>query len=301
MARLGVLYTIGAYLLWGMFPFYFHALAEVGAPEILAHRIWGSLLFVTFLLICVRRWAWLKETLRNPKTLLIFFCSSLLIGLNWGTYVYTIVSGRALEASLGYFVNPLISVALGAFFLKEELRVGQKLSVAIAAAGVVWITVSTGAAPYLGLFLATSFAIYGLLRKIAPLGSLEGLGLESLILTPIALSYIGWRYFQGDLALATASLETQGLIMLAGPVTTVPLLLFAAGVRMIPYSVVGIIQYLSPTIVFFIGVFWFKEPFNVNMLIGFACIWTAVIVFTLESLRHVRRRRKLQNAEAAKE
>ena len=129
--------------------------------------------------------------------------------------LYTIVSGRALEASLGYFVNPLISVALGAFFLKEHLRFGQKLSVAIAAAGVIWITVSTGAAPYLGLFLATSFAIYGPLRKIAPLGSLEGLELESMILTPLALAYIAWRYSQGDLALVTGSLETQALILLA--------------------------------------------------------------------------------------
>lgn len=299
MARLGILYTVGAYLLWGLFPFYFHALAEVGAPELLAHRIVGALVVVSCLLLCLRRWTWIKQTVGNPRTLRLFLCSSVLIAVNWGIYVYTIVSGRTLEASLGYFMNPLISVALGAVFLKEELRLGQKVSVMLAALGVLWITLSTGNAPYLGLCLSTSFALYGLLRKIAPLGSLEGLALESLMLMPPALGYLVWLYSQGTLAMAQADPQTLGLILLAGPVTTVPMLFFAAGVRMIPYSVVGIIQYLSPTIVFFIGAFCFDEPVSSDLFIGFAFIWTAVLIFAAESYAFLRSRRRLQNDASA--
>ena len=186
MQRLGVLYTLSAYVLWGLFPFYFHALNDIGALEILAHRIVWSLVFVALILIVLKRGAWIRDVLRRPKTLLIFTATSALIACNWGTYVYAIVSGRTLEASLGYFVNPLMSVALGAFFLRERLRRAQLAAVALAACGVLWITWQTGTAPLLGLAMAGSFAVYGLLRKIAPLGSLEGMALESSMLFPAA-------------------------------------------------------------------------------------------------------------------
>ena len=301
MQRLGVLYTLSAYVLWGLFPFYFHALNDIGALEILAHRIVWSLVFVALILIVLKRGAWIRDVLRRPKTLLIFTATSALIACNWGTYVYAIVSGRTLEASLGYFVNPLMSVALGAFFLRERLRRAQLAAVALASCGVLWITWQTGTAPLLGLAMAGSFAVYGLLRKIAPLGSLEGMALESSMLFPAAALYLGWLCGSGTLVFAEASPSLRGLLMLAGPITTIPLLLFASGVRMISYSTVGIIQYVSPTIVFFIGLFIFGEPFSLDLFIGFVLIWTAVAVFAGESLLFARRIRREVNRRAAEE
>ena len=301
MQRLGVFYTLSAYVLWGLFPFYFHALNDIGALEILAHRIVWSLVFVALILIVLKRGAWIRDVLRRPKTLLIFTATSALIACNWGTYVYAIVSGRTLEASLGYFVNPLMSVALGAFFLRERLRRAQLAAVALAACGVLWITWQTGTAPLLGLAMAGSFAVYGLLRKIAPLGSLEGMALESSMLFPAAALYLGWLCGSGTLVFAEASPSLRGLLMLAGPITTIPLLLFASGVRMISYSTVGIIQYVSPTIVFFIGLFIFGEPFSLDLFIGFVLIWTAVAVFAGESLLFARRIRREVNRRAAEE
>ena len=301
MQRLGVLYTLSAYVLWGLSPFYFHALNDIGALEILAHRIVWSLVFVALILIVLKRGAWIRDVLRRPKTLLIFTATSALIACNWGTYVYAIVSGRTLEASLGYFVNPLMSVALGAFFLRERLRRAQLAAVALAACGVLWSTWQTGTAPLLGLAMAGSFAVYGLLRKIAPLGSLEGMALESSMLFPAAALYLGWLCGSGTLVFAEASPSLRGLLMLAGPITTIPLLLFASGVRMISYSTVGIIQYVSPTIVFFIGLFIFGEPFSLDLFIGFVLIWTAVAVFAGESLLFARRIRREVNRRAAEE
>ena len=301
MQRLGVFYSLSAYVLWGLYPFYFHALNDIGALEILAHRIVWSLVFVALILIVLKRGAWIRDVLRRPKTLLIFTATSALIACNWGTYVYPIVSGRTLEASLGYFVNPLMSVALGAFFLRERLRRAQLAAVALAACGVLWITWQTGTAPLLGLAMAGSFAVYGLLRKIAPLGSLEGMALESSMLFPAAALYLGWLCGSGTLVFAEASPSLRGLLMLAGPITTIPLLLFASGVRMISYSTVGIIQYVSPTIVFFIGLFIFGEPFSLDLFIGFVLIWTAVAVFAGESLLFARRIRREVNRRAAEE
>ncbi len=295
---IGILYTLGAYALWGIFPLYFHALADISATEILAHRIVWSLAFVALILFSIRRWAWVKNAFTSPKVLLIFTCSSFLVAANWGTYVFSIVSGRTLEASLGYFINPLMSIALGSVFLKERLRPVQYAAVALAAAGVLWITWQTGKAPWLGLTLAVTFALYGLVRKVAPLPSLEGLALETIILTPIALGYLFHLASQGNLAFASVSTETQWLLAAAGPITCIPLLLFAAGVRRIPYSVVGIIQYTSPSIVFLIATFWFKEPFSLPLFIGFVIIWCSVALFAGDSIRHLTRQKKAANDKA---
>lgn len=297
---IGILYTLGAYALWGLFPLYFHALADISATEILAHRIVWSLAFVALILLTIRRWAWVKGAFTSPKVLLIFTCSSFLVAANWGTYVYSIVSGRTLEASLGYFINPLMSIALGSVFLKERLRPVQYAAVALAAAGVLWITWQTGEAPWLGLTLAVTFALYGLVRKVAPLPSLEGLALETIILTPLALSYLVYLASQNNLAFASVTTETQWLLAAAGPITCIPLLLFAAGVRRIPYSVVGIIQYTSPSIVFLIATFWFKEPFSLPLFIGFVIIWCSVALFAGDSIRHLARQKKAANDTAAK-
>ena len=297
---IGILYTLAAYVLWGAFPLYFHALSEISAAEILAHRIVWSLAFVALILLVIRSWSWLKEAFTSRKVLLIFTCSSFLVAANWGTYVYAIVSDRALEASLGYFINPLMSIALGSIFLKERLRTVQYAAVALAAVGVAWITWQTGEAPWLGLALAITFALYGLVRKVAPLPSLEGLAMETIILTPIALAYLFWLSAEGNFAFAAASSGTQWLLAAAGPVTCIPLLLFAAGVRRIPYSLVGIIQYTSPTIVFLIATFWFKEPFSITLFIGFVIIWCSVALFAGDSIRHLAQQKKATNDKAAR-
>lgn len=301
MDRFGVFFTLGAYICWGLFPFYFHAINMVGAGEILAHRIVWSLVMVAGLLVILRRGRWIRDVFSKPKVLGLFMLSAFLIACNWGSYVYAIVSGQTIEASLGYFVNPLMSVALGAIFLGEKLTKPQLAAVVLATVGVMWITIQTGAAPFLGLFLAASFALYGFIRKVAPLGSLEGMALESVLLAPLALGYMAWLYAKGDFVFAGAGWDLKGLLLLSGPVTTIPLLLFASGVRRIPYSTVGIIQYVSPTIVFFIGIYAFGEPFSFDMFLGFVFIWTAVLVFTIDSLRRVGRVRNSVNEQAAKD
>ncbi|MDO5532452.1 EamA family transporter, partial [Sutterella sp.] len=207
---------------------------------------------------------------------------------------------RTIEASLGYFINPLVSILLSAVFLKERLRALQKLAVLLAFIGVAWITWVKGVPPVLGLGLALTFGFYGLIRKTAPLGSLEGLTLESLLLTPLALAWLGWLFSQGELAFIQVPVSKELLLMAAGPITAIPLLLFASGVRRIPYSTSAIIQYVSPSMVFLIGVFAFNEPFTLEMLIGFLFIWSAVIIFLFETWNASRRVRNLARERAAK-
>ena len=296
----GILATFAAYFLWGLFPFYFHALNGISALEILSHRVVWSLIFITIIILAMKKTVWMKAAFRSPKTLGIFCLSAIVIGVNWGTYVYAIVSGRTIEASLGYFINPLVSIALGSLFLKERLRRLQQLAVGLAAVGVVWITWTTGVAPWLGLALALSFGLYGLIRKLAPLGSLEGMTLESLLLTPAALAWIAYLWSGHELAFTRVDGMTQLLLIAAGPVTAVPLLFFTAGVRRIPYSTAAVIQYVSPTMVFLIGIFAFGEPFSSGMLMGFLFIWAAVALFLGEMFVFTRKTRAAARAAAEK-
>jgi chloramphenicol-sensitive protein RarD len=287
----GVFYVFSAFFLWGLFPLYFHALRHVDPVEILGHRIVWCLLCLVLVLAVRHQFRWIGAVLKNPRTLLVFTGTSLLICANWGVYVYAITSGQTLEASLGYFINPLVSVVIGALILKERLRLAQKAAFGVAAMGVAWIALTTGATPWLGLCLAVSFAFYGLLRKIAPLGSLEGLSLETAMMLPLALAYLGYLWSTNDLGFANADATTRWLLLAAGPITAVPLLLFNAGVRLISLSTTGIIQYLSPTMVFLIGLFCFDEPFSSDRFIGFVFIWFAVALFAIESFVHARRAR----------
>lgn len=288
----GVLYVFSAFLLWGLFPLYFHELRHVDPVEILSHRVVWCLVCMGAILAARHQYRWIGTVAKNPRTLLVFSGTSLLICVNWGVYVYAITSGQTLEASLGYFINPLVSVVMGALILKERLRAAQKAAFGLAALGVVWIAWKTGATPWLGLCLAVSFAFYGLLRKIAPLGSLEGLSLETAMMLPLALAYLGYLWCSDDLAFVAGDWSTRWLLLAAGPITAVPLLLFNAGVRLIPYSTTGIIQYLSPTMVFLIGLFCFDEPFSTDRFVGFVFIWTAVALFAVESFRHAGRSRQ---------
>lgn len=287
----GVLYALGAYLLWGLFPVYFKLVAAVPALEILAHRIAWSLLLVLGLLGLRRDWGWIGTLVRQPQQLRWFVASATLVSVNWGLYIWAVNAQRVVDASLGYFINPLVNVAIGALFLHERLRPAQWAAVAIAAAGVAWLTVTAGAPPWIGLVLAFSFAGYGLLRKQAPLGAMEGFALEVTLLFPLALAYLLWLAAHGAEHFTQADGSLQALLALSGPVTAVPLLLFAAGARRIPFSTLGLLQYVAPTLQLLLGVWLFKEPFAGTKVAGYALVWLALAVFTADSLWSAWRRR----------
>jgi chloramphenicol-sensitive protein RarD len=278
----GIVYAALAYLSWGLFPLYFRQVAAVPALEVVLHRTLWSLVFVLALLAVRRQWAWMRELLRQPRVLGAFALSALLLAANWLTYVWAVNNGHVVDASLGYFILPLVNVALGCVFLHERPRPGQWLAVAVAAAGVLWLTVLTGRLPWIALVLALSFGFYGLLRKVAVLGALEGLTLETLLLAPVTLAVLGAWAWQGQGALVQGDATTVGWLVLAGPVTAIPLLWFAAGARRIPLATMGILQYISPSLQLALGVWLFHESFESSRLTGFLLIWAALLVYTLE-------------------
>src|SRR3990167_8178857 len=278
----GIVYASLAYLSWGLFPLYFRQVAAVPALEVVLHRTLWSLVFVLALLAMRRQWAWMREVLRQPRVLGAFALSALLLAANWLTYVWAVNNGHVVDASLGYFILPLVNVALGYVFLHERPRPGQWLAVTVAAAGVLWLTVLTGRLPWIALVLALSFGFYGLLRKVAVLGALEGLTLETVLLAPVTMAVLGVWAWQGRGALVQGDASTLGWLVLAGPVTAIPLLWFAAGARRIPLATMGILQYIAPSLQLALGVWLFHEAFDVSRLAGFVLIWAALLVYTLE-------------------
>jgi len=280
--RLGALYATLAYVAWGLFPVYFRQIADVPSFEVVMHRMVWSMLLLLGVLLVLCRWAWLSQALRSPKVLATFALSALLLSTNWLIYVWAVQHGHVLDASLGYFINPLINVALGFAFLHERPRRLQWAAVGLAAAGVLWLTLLTGKLPWVALSLAFSFGFYGLMRKIASLGALEGLTLETLMLAPFALVYLCWLASQGQGALVESSSSTLAWLIFAGPLTAVPLLLFAAGARRIPMTTLGLLQYIAPTLQFMLGVWLFHEHFDPARLAGFGLIWAALAIYTLE-------------------
>ncbi|HUN92121.1 MAG TPA: EamA family transporter RarD [Burkholderiaceae bacterium] len=290
--RRGALYAAGAYVLWGVFPLYFKALRPVPATEIVAHRMVWSLAFVAALLAIQRRWAWLRELRNGTRTWLVFAGSALLITANWTIYIWAANSGHVIDASLGYFINPLVSVLLGAAALGERLRPPQWAAVALAAAGVVVFGIEAGSPPWIGLGLAVSFALYGLMRKIAHLGALEGLALETALMFPFAVAYLGWLAFDGRNSFVDAPWTLRGLLCAAGPVTAVPLLLFAAGARRITLTLLGVLQYVSPTLQWLLGILVFHEAFDRGRAIGFALIWIALAAYSAEGSWQVLKARR---------
>jgi chloramphenicol-sensitive protein RarD len=279
----GIAYASAAYLLWGVFPIYFKALLGVAPLEILAHRIVWSLAVCAVLLLLLRRLRWLAELRRQPRVLLWFVASSVMVTINWFVYIWAVNSGRVVDASLGYFINPLVNVLIGAVFLHERLRRAQWTAVSVAAAGVLWLTWQAGAVPWIGLVLGLSFGIYGLLRKTAALGAIEGLTLETVLLAPIAAVYLIWLVQAGQSEFAQGGATTRLLLLAAGPVTAAPLLLFAAGARRIPFSTLGLLQYLGPSLQLLIGVWLYDEPFA-ERAPGYVLIWIALAVFSVEGL-----------------
>jgi len=280
----GIIYAALAYTAWGLFPLYFRQLAAVPALEIIAHRTLWSLVFVALVLLVRRQRAWVGPALRQPRLVAVFALSALLLSANWLLYVWAVNAGHVLDASLGYFILPLINVALGYAVLHERPRRGQWLAVGIAALGVLWLTVQAGQLPWIGLAIALTFGGYGLLRKTAPLGALEGLALETALLAPAAAALLaGWGW-QGTAAWLHVGAGGWLWLLASGPITAVPLLLFAAGARRIPLATLGVLQYIAPSLQFLSGVWLLGESVQPARLVGFALIWAGLAVFTLEGL-----------------
>ncbi len=283
-AGVGLAGGIAAYLSWGLLPLYWRPLHAVPPLEILSHRIAWSLVFLAALLTVRGQWAWLPAAMRRPRVVGLFALSATLLSVNWFLYIWAVNTGHVVEASLGYFINPLVNVVLGRLVLKERLRPVQQLAVGLAALGVAWLTWSLGAPPWLALTLAVSFGLYGLLRKVAPLGSLEGLTLETLFMGVPAIGYLGWLELQHQGHYAHETWLVTSMLTAAGVVTAVPLLLFAEAARRLPLSVMGVLQFISPTMQFILGVAVFREPFEVTKLVGFGFIWAALITFSAQSV-----------------
>ncbi len=284
----GLLSAALAYIIWGLFPLYFHQLSQVNAFEVVLHRSLWSLLFVLGLLALQKRWQPLKNALRQPRTVAVFGASALLLSVNWLIYVWAVHNHRVIEASLGYFINPLFNVLLGVLVLHERPRPVQWAALALATTGVVGMAWASGAAPWISLALALTFGLYGLLKKLAPLGALDGLTLETLLLAPLAAPALLWLSAHGGDS-AHASPATWAWLLAAGPLTAVPLLLFAYGAQRIPLGTLGLLQYLGPTLQFAIGLWVFHEPMLPARLAGFAVIWLALLIYSADSLWQLRR------------
>lgn len=280
----GLLFCVLAFSIWGLFPLYFRMVADVSALELVLHRYVWSLVFLLGVLAVLRRWTWLRAAAASPRTLLTFVATASLLIVNWFLYVYTVQSGHVIEASLGYFINPLLNVMLGVLVLHERLRRVQWAAVALAALGVAWLTWQTGRLPWLALLLAGTFGIYGLLRKRAALGALEGLVLENLVVAPIVVPALVWWTASGSGALARGDPGLTFWLLLAGPLTALPLLFFAAGARLLPLATVGLVQYVSPTLQLLLGIWVFHEPFDADRLVGFACIWAGLALYSADAL-----------------
>ncbi|WP_433704298.1 EamA family transporter RarD [Paraburkholderia sacchari] len=281
----GIAYALCAFTIWGLFPVYFKTLHQIPALEMLAHRMAWSLVFIVLVLLVRHRWAWLRPALSDKRLIARFAASAVLLSANWGIYIWAVNAGHIVEASLGYFINPLVNVLFGYAFLRERLRAVQWSAVAVAALGVAWLTWQNGAPPWISLALALTFGGYGLLRKTAQLGALEGLALETVLLFPVAIVYLTIIGMAGASHFGHASLGIKLLLVAAGPITAVPLLLFAAAARRIPLSMLGLIQYVTPTLQLLTGVLVYGEPFGSVRAIGYAAIWVALALYSFEGLR----------------
>ena len=295
--RKGTLYGAGAYALWGLFPLYWPLLEPSGALEVLSHRVLWSLVVVAVLLRVMRRGGELRTALRDRRQVLRLAVAAVAVAINWGTYIYGVTSGQVVETSLGYFVNPLVTVLLGVFVLGERLRRVQWAALGVAGLAVVVLSVEGGRPPYLALVLAFSFGVYGLLKKTARVAPVEGLAIETAVLAPVAAVYLavlgatgGSTFTPSGAGIGTGSGAAHAVLLaLAGVVTAVPLLLFGAAAQRVPLVTLGLLQYLAPTIQFLIGVLLVHEPLGLPKLLGFALVWTALAVFTWDLVAERRR------------
>lgn len=297
--RRGTLSALGAYSLWGLFPLFFHLLEPAGALEVLSHRIVWTLLVVGAIVLATRRVARVRAVVADRRRLLILVLAAVVIAVNWGVYIYAVTSGQVVEASLGYFMNPIVTVLLGVLVLGERLRSVQWAALGLAAVAVLVLSVENGHPPLLALVLAVSFGSYGLAKKKAAAGAVESLTVETLVLTPLALAFLVWLGVSGSSTFGHEGGGHATLLVLSGLVTTVPLLLFGAAATRVPLTTLGVLQYLTPSVQFVLGVLAFHEPMPLGRLLGFALIWCALLLFTIDLLHHTRATRQLTPAPVA--
>jgi len=282
--KLGLLAAVAAYVLWGLLVVFWKTIDDVPAHEILCHRMVWSLLFTAAILGARGDVPPLVRATRRPRTALLFFGSGSIIALNWVTYIWAVQNGYIVEASLGYFINPLVTVFLGMVFLGEQLRRGQWVAIGIAAAGVLYLTFVYGSFPWISIILAITFGFYGLLRKTAPLEALPGLTLETAILFLPAAAYLLWVESSGGGSFIHSGWTTTTLLALSGAITALPLLLFAFAARRITLTTIGILHYIAPTLQFLLGVLVYGEAFTRTKLVGFCAVWTALAIYSIEGI-----------------
>ena len=293
-ARNGLWMAAGAFVLWGFMPLYWHLLKAVPSLQIVAHRVVWSALLVALWLWWKQGRGWFARILAQPRLAAMLALSGLCIGANWGLYIWAVNAGHVVQGSLGYFINPLLNVVTGTVFLRERLHPLQWLSVAIATGGVLWLTFFYGSFPWIALCLALSFGIYGVIRKLAAVDSVVGLGVENTVLLLPALGYLLWAELGGQggfFGLGAAPAWGWGidaLLVFGGALTALPLIGFAYGVRRVALSTVGLMQYIAPTLQFLIGIWVFAEPFSRDRAIGFVIIWIALGIFVADNLRRAR-------------
>lgn len=280
-ARKGLYYALACYACWGLFPLYWYPLNQsaITADQLLAQRIVWSAVFAVLVLLVSQHKHEFGRVWHQPKLLGVLGLSALCIGVNWLVYLWAITNQQVLEASLGYFISPLFNVLLGRLVFKEQLNRWQLVAIALASVGILWLAIPAGHIPWVAILLALSFGLYGLLRKLAPVGALAGLVWETLWLLPIALAYLGWQYQHGQLIFAELSALQTSILLASGIATTVPLLFFAAGAKRISLSTLGMIQYGAPTLQMLLGLWLFGERLNLNRLIGYAWVWAGVALF----------------------
>lgn len=298
-SRSGVLLALGAYGMWGLFPLYFRLLEAAGAVEIVLHRIVWSLLACAVLLTVTRAWSQVRAV--RGRQLLLLAGAAAVLSVNWGVFIWAVNSGQVVEGSLGYFINPLVSVLLGVLLLGERLRRAQWVAVGIAAVAVLVLTLDYGRPPWIALALAASFGAYGLLKNRVGrgLGALPGLSVETALLAPAALAGLVWLQVRGQSSLSVDDPGLAGLLALSGVLTALPLLLFAGAARRVPLSTIGLLQYITPVMQLMIGVLVFGEPMPPVRLAGFALVWVALAVFSVDGLRSVGRSRAEAKAAAS--
>jgi chloramphenicol-sensitive protein RarD len=298
-SRRGLLLGLAAWIMWGFFPLYWPLLEPAGAVEILAHRIVWSLIIMAGIALALRRGARLRATLADRRTRTLLTLAAVLITINWGTYIWGVNNHHVVETSLGYFINPLVSVLLGVLVLGERLRALQWVALGIATAAVLALTVEYGRPPWVALILAFSFGSYGLAKKKANAGAVESLVVETLVVSPVALGYVIFLMATGASTFSNQGAGHVALIIGTGLITVLPLLCFGGAATRIPLSTLGLMQYLTPTVQFILGVVVFGEPMPLMRWFGFGLIWLALVLFTFETLRNRQRVRSTADADAA--
>jgi chloramphenicol-sensitive protein RarD len=286
--------AISAFAIWGVIPVYWKALEAVPAVQLMAHRLVWCFLLVAGYLAATRGPAWWRPLLAQPGLLRLLAASAVLMALNWWLYIWAVNAGHIVETSLGYFINPLVNVLLGVLVLKERLNPAQAVAVAIAAAGVLYLTLQVGSVPWIALGLAFTFGFYGLIRKLATVDAVPALGLESGVLVLPAAAFLAWAEARGTGAFLHGAAHVDLLVLATGPVTALPLILFAYGVRRIPYSLVGLLQYIAPSLQLACAVWIYHEPFTAAQLHGFACIWLALAIYAGDGMWRWRRAPRAQ-------